>query len=214
MTELTAIDILINPDEAALARARALNARMLRSVPDGFALDTAHAPHVTTLQRFVRTADLNRVYDAVEKAIAKTEVSALQLRAIAIRHADWGVPGQGLAVLQIQPNAAMLDYQARLLAAVSPYVESGGTAAAFVTDAEDPDISQSTMDWVENFVPAQIGAGYVPHITVGFATLADLKEIEAAAFDAFDVHLASAAVYHLGNNGTARRQLKAWPLST
>ncbi|WP_018774627.1 hypothetical protein [Arthrobacter sp. 131MFCol6.1] len=214
MTELTAIDILINPDEAALARARALNARMLRSVPDGFALDTMHAPHITTLQRFVRTADLDGVYDAVEKTIAETDVSALQLRAIAIRHADWGVPGQGLAVLQIQPNAAVLDYQARLLAAVSPYVESGGTAAAFVIDADDPDISQTTIDWVEGFVPAQIGAAYVPHITVGFATLADLKGIEAAAFDAFDVHPASVAVYHLGNNGTARRLLKAWPLGT
>ena len=92
MTELTAIDILINPDEAALARARALNARMLRSVPDGFALDTTHAPHVTTLQRFVRTADLDRVYDAVEKTIAETDMSALKLRAIAIRHADLGCP--------------------------------------------------------------------------------------------------------------------------
>jgi hypothetical protein len=213
MTELTAIDILINPDGAALARARALNARMLRSVPDGFALDTTHAPHVTTLQRFVRTADLDRVYDAVEKTIAETDMSALKLRAIAIRHADWGVPGQGLAVLQIQPNDAVLDYQGRLLAAVSPYVESGGTAAAFVI-ADDPVISPATIDWVEGFVPAQIGAGYVPHITIGFATLADLKGIEAAAFDAFDVHPASVAVYHLGNNGTARQLLKAWPLST
>lgn len=214
MTELTAIDILMNPDEASLARARALNARMLRSVPDGFELDTTHAPHVTTLQRFVRTADLDRVYDAVETTIAETDVPALKLRAIAIRHADWGVPGQGLAVLQIQPNAAVLDYQTRLLAAVSPYVESGGTAAAFVIDADDPAISQTTIDWVEDFVPAQLGAGYVPHITVGFATLADLKEIETAPFDAFNVHPASVAVYHLGNNGTARQLLKAWPLGT
>jgi len=214
MTELTAIDILINPDDDALARARALNARMLRSVQDGFSLDSTHAPHVTTLQRFVRTADLDRVYDAVEKTIAGTDVSALKLRAIAIRHADWGVLGQGLAVLQIQPNAAVLDYQARLLGAVSPYVESAGTAEAFVIDADDPAISQSTIDWVEGFVPAQIGAAYVPHITVGFATLADLKEIEAAAFDAFDVHPVSVAVYHLGNNGTARQLLKAWPLSS
>jgi len=214
MTDLTAIDILINPDEVALARARAVNERMRRSVPSGFALDATHAPHITTLQRFVRTADLDEVFDAVEKTIAETDVPALKLRAIAIRHADWGVPGQGLAVLQVQPNDAVLDYQARLLAAVSPHVESGGTAAAFVTDAEDPDISPTTIGWVEGFVPAQIGASYIPHITVGFATLDDLKEIEAAAFDAFDVHPASAAVYHLGNNGTARRLLKTWPLGS
>ena len=66
-------------------------------------------------------------------------------------------------------------------------------------DADDPAISQSTIDWVEGFVPAQIGAAYVPHITVGFATLADLKEIEAAVFDAFDVH-------HVERGGVPPRQ--------
>ena len=81
-------------------------------------------------------------------------------------------------------------------------------------DADDPDISPTTIDWVEGFVPAQIGAGDAPHITIGFAILADLKAIEAAAFDAFDVHPASVAVFHLGNNGTARQLLKSWPLST
>ncbi len=213
MTDLTAVDILINPDEGSVIQARALNERMRRSVADGFALDATHAPHITTLQRFVRTADLDRMFEAVEKTIAETDVSALTLRAIAIRHADWGVPGQGLAVLQLRPNAAVLDYQARLLAAISPYVETGGTAAAFVTDADDPHISQTTIDWVEDFVPGQLGDTYIPHITVGFATLTDLKEIEADSVGAFDVHPASVAVYHLGNNGTARQQLKAWPLS-
>jgi hypothetical protein len=214
VTDLTAVDILINPDEAAVQRARTLNERMRGSVPDGFALDAAHAPHVTTLQRFVRTADLDHVFDAVQETIGGTDVSALKLRAIAIRHVDWGVPGQGLAVLQLQPNPAVLDYQARLLAAISPFVESGGTAEAFVRDAHDPDVSPTTVSWVEGFVPAKIGDGYIPHITVGFATLADLKLIEAATFETLDVQPASVAVYHLGNNGTARQQLKAWPLGT
>ncbi len=162
----------------------------------------------------MRTAELDRVFEAVETTIAETDMSDLGLRAIAIRHADWGVPGQGLVVLQIQPSAAVLRYQARLLAAISPYVESGGTAAAFVTDADDPEISQTTADWVEGFVPTQLGEGYIPHITVGFATLTDLTDIEGATFDAFDVRPASVAIYHLGNNGTARRQLKAWALNT
>jgi hypothetical protein len=39
------------------------------------------------------------------------------------------------------------------------------------------------------------------------------KIIEAEPFDAFTVHPASVAVYHLGNNGTARKLLKAWPVT-
>ena len=42
MTDLTAIDILIDPDETMVSRAKAVNARMLQSVPSGFALDEHH----------------------------------------------------------------------------------------------------------------------------------------------------------------------------
>jgi hypothetical protein len=212
MTDLTAIDILVNPDEATLARARELNVRMRQSVPTGFALDATHQPHITTVQRYMRTADLTRVYDAVEATIAATDAASLAYRATAIRHSDWGVPGQGLAVIVIEPSPQVLDLQARLLAAVTPFVGSDGTDAAFVRDPGEQ-ISQSTRDWVERYVPDQIGPGkYLAHITVGFATLEDLATIEAEPFDAFDVHPASVAVYHLGNSGAARTQLKGWSL--
>jgi hypothetical protein len=210
MSDLTAIDILLNPDDRTLERARQVNEVMRRSVPEGFALDADHQPHVTTLQRFVRTTALDDVYTAVAHTIAETDLTTLTLKAVAIRHVDWGVPAQGLAVLFLEPVPTVLDFQARLLAAISPYVESGGTADAFVRDGTDPEISASTIAWVESYDPAQIGAKYTAHITVGFATLDDLKGIEARPFESFNVHPASIAVYHLGNNGTARRQLKRW----
>lgn len=104
----------------------------------------------------------------------------------------------------------MLDYQARLLSAVTPFTEPGGTAAAFVTGADG--INDTTLKWVEEFVPGQIGAKYVPHLSLGFATLDDLKVIEAEPFDPFPIHPASIAVYHLGNNGNARTELESWKL--
>jgi len=214
MSDLTAIDILVNPDDDSVQQAKNINARMRQSVPDGFALDATHQPHITTLQRYVRTAELDQVYDAVASTITDTDMTALTYQAATIGHTDWGVPGQGLAVIVVQPSPAVLDFQAALIAAVTPYVESGGTATAFVTDPGE-EISQSTRDWVEGFVPAQIGAGkYIAHITVGFATLDDLKVIEAEPFDAFPIRPASVAVYHLGNNGTAHTQLRTWPITT
>jgi hypothetical protein len=58
-------------------------------------------------------------------------------------------------------------------------------------------------------VPDQIGDGkYLPHLTVGAGKFEDLKIIEAEPFDGFDVHPVAVAVYHLGNNGTARKLLK------
>ncbi len=208
MSELTAIDILVNPDGAAIERAKKINTRMRESVPSGYALDATHQPHITTLQRYVRTVDLDRVYDAVATTIASTGVSSLSYRAVAIGHTDWGVPGQGLAAIVLQPNTEVLAFQAALLEAVTAYT----AAEAFVRDPGE-EISQSTRDWVDGYVPNQIGEGhYIAHITVGFATLDDLTQIEAEPFDSFAVRPTSIAVYHLGNSGTARTQLKTWTL--
>jgi hypothetical protein len=213
MSELTAIDILIDPDDAAMVRAREVNGRLLESVPlpKGWALDDTHQPHITTLQRYVRTADLDKLYDAVEKTVEATDMASLSYKAMKITHADWGFPGVAPTVLMVEAGDKVLDFQAALLAAITPFVESGGTAAAFVADPGET-IDPTIIDWVEKFVPDQIGAGkYFPHLTVGVATFDDLKVIEAEPFDAFAVSPASVAVYHLGNNGTARELLKSFP---
>jgi hypothetical protein len=213
MSNLTAIDVLVDPDEATMERARAVNARMLQSLPQGWALDATHQPHITTLQRYVRTTDLDKAFKAVGTTVAETDMASLSYQAVKITHADWGFPGYGPAVLLVQVSPEVLGFQARLAAAVAPFTEPGGTAEAFVADPGEV-ISPTIINWVEAYVPAQIGAGkYLPHLTVGAAKFDDLKIIEAEPFDPFTVHPAGVAVYHLGNNGTARKLLKGWPLT-
>lgn len=161
----------------------------------------------------MRTAELEDVYDAVEKTVADTDMAALSYEITNIAHADWGFPGYGPTVPQVKVSPKVLDFQAKLLAAIEPFVESGGTAAAFVADPVE-EISLTIIDWVENYVPAQIGkANYLPHLTVGAAKFDDLKIIEAEPFDPSTVHAVGVAVYHLGNNGTARALLKEWPVT-
>lgn len=210
MSDLTAIDILINPDENTVGRARVVNARLRQSVPRGFELDATHLPHITILQRYARTADLEKVYEAIQKTIAKTDMSLLTFRAVAIKHAEWG-PGQGyLAGYFVKPSPGVIDFQAKLIATVNPFVELGGTAAAYVTDTNDPEINQTTLNYVEQYVPNHSGSNYIAHVTLGFATLDDLKTIETEPFNEFDIHPANVAVFHLGNNGTARKELKSF----
>ncbi len=214
MSDLTAIDVLINPDEATIKRAREVNKRMLESMPEGWVLDDTHQPHITTLQRYVRTAELAQVYEAVENTVADTDMASLSYQVVKIAHADWGFPGYGPTVLQVQVSPPVLDFQARLVAAVAPFTESGGAADAFVADPGEV-ISPTIIKWVEDYVPAQIGEGnYFPHLTVGVAKFDDLKVIEAEPFEPSAVHAAGVAVYHLGNNGTARKLLKEWPVAS
>src|SRR5258708_3208871 len=68
---VTAIDIALEPDATMLQHAQADNARLLKDFPKGFALDATHNPHVTLLQQFVRTADLDKVYAAANAVLAK-----------------------------------------------------------------------------------------------------------------------------------------------
>ena len=65
-----------------LEHAGANNARLLQVFPKGFALDATHRPHVTVLQRFVRTADLDKVHAAVEKVLAGTRLGDMEMEAI------------------------------------------------------------------------------------------------------------------------------------
>jgi hypothetical protein len=214
MSELTAVDILIEPDDASIERAREVNQRMPLSIPAGITLDDTHLPHITMLQRYLITADIDAVYTAIEKTLTTTDTAALSYHVPGITYSEhWGPPGQAAAVLGVQPNQQVLDLQAALVEAVAPFTGSGGTDAAFVTDPGEQ-ISQTTKDWVQTYVPDQTGANYTAHLTVGLDTVEHLKSLQAEPFDAFDVHPVSLAVYQLGNNGTARTLLKAWPLST
>ena len=63
---VTAIDIALEPDATMIQRAVAANARLLKSFPKGFALDATHHPHISMLQQFVRTDDLDKIYAAAQ----------------------------------------------------------------------------------------------------------------------------------------------------
>ncbi|MBS1675835.1 MAG: hypothetical protein JST08_00475 [Actinobacteria bacterium] len=213
MSDLTAVDILMLPDETMLGRAGALNEEMRKSVPDGFALDAHHTPHITLLQRYVRSADLDRVFEAVGGVLGGADPDALELRGVKVAHMEIAAqPGRGLAGLVVQPSQGVLDLQGSLIAAVEPFVESGGTAAAYVTTAEEPEINEDTINYVEGYVPGHSGKNYIAHVTVGYAELDFLAELEGKPFDAFPFHVAGLAIFQLGNNGTAQRELKKWDL--
>ena len=213
MSDLTAIDILINPDDTMMEHARAANARMLAGVPQGFALDENHHPHITTLQRYVRTSDLDQVFAAVEGVLGRIDVKSLSLTAVKFAHMEMTAqPGVGLTGMVVQPGPEVLDFQAALIEAVKPYTESGGTAEAFVRTDAEPDINDQTVGYIERYVPDHSGANFLAHVTVGLAKLDDLARIEAEPFDEFDFSPAGIGVYHLGNNGTAAALLKSWTL--
>src|SRR5579885_2816763 len=78
---ITAIDILLLPDATMLQHAQATNDRLRKVYPKGFALDASHHPHVTLVQRYVLTGNLDKVYAAVGEVFASANVTSLKLEA-------------------------------------------------------------------------------------------------------------------------------------
>lgn len=213
MNNLTAIDILIKPDDAMLTRAKSINDRMLASIPSppGFALDDNHQPHITVLQRYVRTADLDGVFDAVQTLLETLDTSALTLTAVSLAHMEIDdYPDAGLAAIVVKPGPEVLNFQANLIEAIRPFTESGGTAQAYVRTETEPDINEQTIDYIEHYVPEHSGENFLAHITVGMSKLSDLMKIEAETFDPLPFLPAAISVYQLGNNGTAAKHLTTW----
>ena len=205
---VTAIDIALEPDAAMLEHANALNARLRQSFPKGYALDATHRPHVTLLQRYVRTADLPKVYAAVEKIMTAKSPATWKFEAFKIDNAVWS--GLALTVILAKPPADVLAAQQQLIDAVTPYTVATGTAAAFVTTPTEPDINASTITYVAEFVPKSTGKNYIAHVTCGVASVAFVKTLEGEPFTPFTFSPVAVSVYQLGDFGTARKKLKEW----
>src|SRR5262245_20847762 len=126
---VTAIDIALEPDATMIQHAGAANARLLEVFPKGFRLDATHHPHISILQRYVRTADLDKVYAAAGKVLADEKVTNWTLKAFKYYYIPW--QDLGLGGIVVEPTDDLLRLQQELIDAVAPFTEKTGTAAAY-----------------------------------------------------------------------------------
>jgi len=207
---VTVIDILLEPDATMLMHAEANNARLLKVYPKGFALDAAHRPHITMIQRFVRTADLDKVYAAVGKVLAGANVNAMKLEAFKYYYAPAGTVG--VAGICAKPTPQIIQLQADIIAAVQPYMVDTGPIGAFTAPHDDPATDAAIIQYVSTFVPKMSGEHFNPHVSTGVAPKDYLDKMLAEPFESFTFSPAGAAVYQLGPFGTAAKKLKEWDL--
>src|SRR5271170_696944 len=213
--DVTAIDILLDPDATMIQHATAANAELLKQYPKGFTLGGVHAPHITMLQRFVKTADLPKVYATADKVIAKANPTSFKLTAYKYDHigeAKMGDEIVGVGNILVKPTPELLKLQQELADAIKPFEATTGTKAAFVTTPQAPNISDALIHYVAVFVPEHSGDHYVPHVSIGVGTIDFLTTFSSKPFDDFTFSPAGASVYHLGEYGTAMKKLHSVPL--
>jgi phosphoserine phosphatase len=209
---VTAIDILLEPDATMLQHSAADNASLLKAYPKGFALDASHRPHITMLQCFVRTADLGKVYAAVGKVLAGTNVNAMKLDATKRYYLPAGE--LGVAGIVARPTAELLKLQAEIIAAVAPFTTATGSIGAFTAGHENPAMDTMMIEYVSTFAKNAAGEKFNPHVSTGTAPVADLDKLLAEPFTPFAFSPAGAAVYQLGPYGTAAKKLREFDLKS
>ena len=92
---ITAIDILLEPDSTMIQHAQADNARLLKNFPKGYSLGGQHAPHISVLQRYVNTADLDKIFAAAAAVFAKEDPTSWKLKAFKYYYIPSGPIGLG-----------------------------------------------------------------------------------------------------------------------
>jgi hypothetical protein len=205
---VTAIDIVLEPDATMVHHAEAVNARLRSVFPKGFALDAAHHPHISMLQRYVRTADLDKIYAAASKVFGSYNITSFKLKAYKYYYLTApSLPGLGLSGIVVETTPELIKLQHDLIDAVAPYTVPTGTAAAFVTTPAAPDINEATIHYIEVYVPEHSGEHLELHVTTGLASVDYLKKMVAEPFEDFTFSPSEAAVFHLGNYGTAASKL-------
>jgi phosphoserine phosphatase len=211
-SEITAIDILLEPDATMLKHAADSNARLLKEFPRGFALDVAHTPHITMLQCFVRTDDLEKLYAAEERVFAGANVTAMKLEAFKYYYAPADAM-TGVAGICAKPSPEILKLQAEVIAAAKPFMRESATASAFTAPHEDPATDAAFITYISTFVPKMSGEHFNPHVSVGVATRDYLDKMLTEPFESFTFSAAGAAVYQLGPYGTAAKRLEEFELT-
>jgi hypothetical protein len=208
-TPVTAIDIALEPDTTMVQHAEAVNLRLRSIFPKGFSLDATHHPHISMLQRFVRTADLMKIYASASKVFESYHVTSFKLKAYKYYYlTDPSLPGLGLSGIVVETTPELIKLQQDLIAAVAPYTVQTGTAAAFVTTPAAPDINDATIHYIQAYVPEHSGEHLELHVTTGLAPVDYLNKILAEPFQDFTFSPSGASVFHLGNYGTAQARLK------
>jgi hypothetical protein len=207
--ELIAIDVLLEPGETLVGHTEDVQALLQKDYPAGHALAATQTPHITLLQRYVRAMDLQPIERAVAKVLTSEAVTGLSLQA---RSYD-SVPTHGdlgLLVVNVAVSPELRRLQEKLVQAVQPFAVSGGTPDAFVRSSATA-IDPRILNRVESFVTSSSGARYVPQAAIGFGHQKLLRKLKSQPFRPFSFKPEGAAIYQLGDDGTASKKLWSEP---
>ena len=193
MSTLLALDVAILPPPDVGERAARLSVTLPAEQSQGLRLDADHLPHITLTQQFVRSDDLDAIFECLDEALRGQPPMTLQVTG--------GGKGASSVWMDVARTAAISRLHGRLMDALHGFERPGGGPAAFVAG----DARQDDVAWVTGYRRTASLSAYTPHITLGHAS-------EPPAVDPWTFEATTVAACHLGRFCTCRQVLRSWEL--
>ncbi len=198
-----AINVLLIPSQEMYSQALALNSVINQNNPETIKLDENHVPHITLLQCFINENDLPKVNEALEglyKTIAQDSLKAKSLFYDEDKE-------KSFAMVRVEKSAPLLEIHKKVIELVKPFIVKNGSEVSFVQNPDGSSISESTVEYVPEFVEKYSYKNFDPHISLGVAQNRILDSLAENIFKPIQFKAESVSVYQLGDHGTAQKLL-------
>ena len=190
-----AVDVVLLPDEAMMARAIELNAELVKKFGNKIVLNKENClPHISLAMGCVEEADIPSVEKVLE-AIAK-ETSMPDLKVVGIR-ASGNSKAEIVSVFEVEKTTQLQSLHEKVMDKLAPYLSSDVTENMIYGDE---DVAESTLLWIKNYRQKSSFENFFPHITIGYGQVENHSPQKTFA-------VSKLALCHLGNHCTCRMVL-------
>ena len=197
---LVALDVAILLPPAPAASVELLN-KQLKAPPDGFHFNERHLAHISLVQQFSPTTELNAIKEKIEGIVRQHPSFDLTLASVTTNATT--------ASLAVTPSSVLGTLHRRLMDQLAAFDVGVGDDGAFTRSDSKPSSAPRPRDisWVNQFRTEAAYDAFTPHVTLGIGTL-------KTTFPAVTFTASTLALCALGRFCTCQEVLASWTLST
>jgi len=202
MSSFIAVDaVLLLPQEIEKLCIR-INNFLVREYGSEIILDSEKSPpHISLFMGYFPVGFLSEVKKDLHQQSLLLSSQVVTLSSLRFTERPTGPP---VVHFVLEANTVLSTLQKNVADIMETKIWEKGSSGAFFKDPEET-ISQSSINWVEDFSHTSSRAGYDPHITLGYG-----DEIETIDFP-LRFFSTALAFYQLGNHCTCRKLLYKFP---
>ena len=195
---LVALDVAILLPPEPAASVELLNKR-LKAPPEGFRFNDRHLPHISLVQQFSPTTELNAIQEAVGHVVREHPSFEVTLASV--------TSNERTASLTVTPSSVLDTLHRRLMDQLAAFDVGVGDERAFTrSDSKSASAPRARdISWVNQFRTEAAYDAFTPHVTLGIGTLKTTRSTVTFT-------VSSLALCVLGRFCTCQEVVASWKL--